>query len=168
MAALLLFLSVSTSLRKSSRARSSSLASCARRCPSRYAVRSMVVVGKLDDASLAELLDRVDSHNTAASESPHARRSPSMRNAASTGRLPPLSREPGHPAVRLTPAAQKFAWTDPGRNHMRASTTEGARRPAKSSDPAGVWSPGGVSGTLSGPRGKLQTHGATGLTASLG
>lgn len=134
------------------------------------AVCSMVVVGKLDDASLAELLDRVDSHNTAASESPHARRSPSMRNAASTGRLPPLSREPGHPAVRLTPAAQKFAWTDPGRNHMRASTasTEGARRPAKSSDPAGVWSPGGVFGTLSGPRGKLQTHGATGLTASLG
>ena len=129
----------------------------------------MVVVGKLDGASLAELLDRVDSHNTAASESPHAHRSP-VRHAASTGRLPPLSRSPVHAAVKLTPAAQKFAWTDPGRNHMRASTasTEGARRPAKSSDPAGVWSPGGVSGTLSGPRGKLQTHSATGLTASLG
>lgn len=132
----------------------------------------MVVVGKLDGASLAELLDRVDSHNTAASESPHAHRSP-VRHAASTGRLPPLSRSPVHAAVKLTPAAQKFAWTDPGRNHMRASTAsteQGTRRPAatKSSDPAGVWSPGGAFGTLSGPRGKLQTHGATGLTASLG
>jgi hypothetical protein len=128
------------------------------------------VVGKLDAASLAELLDRVDSHNTAASESPYALRSPT--HAASTSRLPPLGREPGNAAVRLTPAAQKFAWTDPGRNHMRASTAsteQSARRPTKkSSDPAGVWSPGGMLGTLSGPRGKLQTHGATGLTASLG
>ena len=86
------------------------------------------------------------------------------------GRLPPLSREPGHAAVRLTPAAQKFAWTDPGRNTRAstASTERSVRRPAKSSDPAGVWSPGGIFGTPSGPRGKLKTHDATGLTASLG
>ena len=129
----------------------------------------VVLQGKLDSASLAELLDRVDSHNAAASESPRARHSP-MRNAASTGRLPPLSREPGHAAVRLTPAAQKFAWTDPGRNTRAstASTERSVRRPAKSSDPAGVWSPGGIFGTVSGPRGKLKTHDATGLTASLG
>ena len=49
-----------------------------------------------------------------------------------------------------------------------ASTEPGARRPTgvKSSDPAGVWSPGGSFGTLGGSRGKLQ--GATSITASLG
>ena len=140
-----------------------------------------MVVSKVKGASLTDLLDRVDSHNTAAGESPHERRSPRGTHlAASTGRLPPLGREPGHTAVRLTPSAHTFAWTDPMRNHMRASTAaatranstktteQGARRPValKSSDPNGVWSRGGALGTLSCPRGKLR--GATSLATSLG
>ena len=150
---------------------------------------------RLDEAELAKLLDQVDAHTDVAatelSRSPPSRGGRrGMRQVASTGRLPPLSRQavttaepPQRTAVRLSPAAQKFAWTDPGRNHMRAAMaaggttsqmatrantpTDGSRARSRSSDPAGLWTPGGALGTPNGPRGKL-LEGKSSLTASMG
>jgi len=136
---------------------------------------------------LTELLSEVDAHNRSASAADELLSAPpkpqrrGVRSSASTGKLPPLGQPTSQSAPRLT--AQQFAWTDPGRNHMRAAAATASATPAQimamkqdptqrmpkaveDRDPAGIWSSGGALGTPGGSRAKLL--GTAGITASLG